>query len=113
MRSRDDVSGFVESFSGSNRHIIDFLPEEDAPQRIFAATCLGEALRATGDLAAASDVFAEAAELERSSAGPPATSTGRSRAWSGEPGSIRRAWRSTGASSGSGACRCSANNPAF
>ena len=28
MRDREDVSGFVEAFSGSNRHILDFLAEE-------------------------------------------------------------------------------------
>jgi LuxR family maltose regulon positive regulatory protein len=28
MRGRGDVSGFVESFSGSNRHVLDFLAEE-------------------------------------------------------------------------------------
>jgi ATP/maltotriose-dependent transcriptional regulator MalT len=28
MRDREDVSGFVESFSGSNRHVLDFLAEE-------------------------------------------------------------------------------------
>ena len=28
MRDRGDVSGFVEAFSGSNRHVLDFLTEE-------------------------------------------------------------------------------------
>src|ERR671910_1425337 len=28
MRGREDVSGFVETFSGSNRHVLDFLAEE-------------------------------------------------------------------------------------
>src|SRR5918995_2907926 len=28
MRDREDVSGFVEPFSGSNRHVLDFLAEE-------------------------------------------------------------------------------------
>src|ERR687894_2095360 len=28
MRDREDVSGFVEVFSGSNRHVLDFLAEE-------------------------------------------------------------------------------------
>ena len=27
MRDRQDTSGFVESFSGSNRHVLDFLAE--------------------------------------------------------------------------------------
>jgi LuxR family maltose regulon positive regulatory protein len=41
------------------------LPDDPRP-RTFAAICLGEALRTTGDLAAASEVFSEAAELGRS-----------------------------------------------
>jgi LuxR family maltose regulon positive regulatory protein len=28
MRRREDVSGFVEAFSGSNRHVLDFLADE-------------------------------------------------------------------------------------
>jgi LuxR family maltose regulon positive regulatory protein len=28
MRGRRDASGFVESFSGSNRHVLDFLADE-------------------------------------------------------------------------------------
>src|SRR3712207_993301 len=28
MRDREDASGFVEAFSGSNRHVLDFLAEE-------------------------------------------------------------------------------------
>jgi LuxR family maltose regulon positive regulatory protein len=28
MRGREDSSGFVESFSGSNRHVLDFLADE-------------------------------------------------------------------------------------
>src|SRR3712207_809910 len=28
MRDREDLSGFVETFSGSNRHVLDFLAEE-------------------------------------------------------------------------------------
>jgi LuxR family transcriptional regulator, maltose regulon positive regulatory protein len=28
MRDREDISGFVETFSGSNRHVLDFLAEE-------------------------------------------------------------------------------------
>lgn len=55
MRDREDVSGFVESFSGSNRHVLDFLadevlerqPEEvrefllktSVPERITAPLC--------------------------------------------------------------------------
>jgi len=47
------------------RRALDLLPDDPRP-RTFAALCLGEALRTMGDLAAASDVFAEAAELGRS-----------------------------------------------
>ncbi len=47
------------------RRALSLLPDEEAPQRIFAAFGLGEALRTTGDLAAASEAFAEAAELGR------------------------------------------------
>jgi LuxR family maltose regulon positive regulatory protein len=49
------------------RRALSLLPEEDAPQRTFAAVCLGEALRTTGDLVTASKAFAEAVELGRSS----------------------------------------------
>jgi LuxR family transcriptional regulator, maltose regulon positive regulatory protein len=45
---------------------LSLLPEEGARQRLFAATCLAEALHTTGDLAAAGEAFAEAAELGRS-----------------------------------------------
>jgi LuxR family transcriptional regulator, maltose regulon positive regulatory protein len=48
------------------RQSLSLLPAEDTPQRTFAAICLGEALRTTGDLAAASEAFAEAVELGRS-----------------------------------------------
>jgi LuxR family maltose regulon positive regulatory protein len=48
------------------RQSLSVLPTEDTPQRTFAAICLGEALRTTGDLAAASEAFAEAVELGRS-----------------------------------------------
>jgi LuxR family maltose regulon positive regulatory protein len=42
---------------------LSLLPEEGARQRLFAALCLGNALRITGDLAAAGEAFAEAVEL--------------------------------------------------
>jgi LuxR family transcriptional regulator, maltose regulon positive regulatory protein len=48
------------------RQSLSVLPTEDTPQRTFAAICLGEALRTTGELAAASEAFAEAVELGRS-----------------------------------------------
>jgi LuxR family transcriptional regulator, maltose regulon positive regulatory protein len=47
------------------RRALDLLPDDPRP-RTFAALCLGEALRTTGDLSAASEVFAAAAELGRS-----------------------------------------------
>ncbi len=47
------------------RRALSLLPDEDLPQRNLAAVCLGDALRTTGDLAAASEAFAEAAELGR------------------------------------------------
>jgi LuxR family transcriptional regulator, maltose regulon positive regulatory protein len=47
------------------RQALDLLPDDPRP-RTFAALCLGEALRSTGNLAAASEVFAEATELGRS-----------------------------------------------
>jgi LuxR family transcriptional regulator, maltose regulon positive regulatory protein len=47
------------------RRALAILPDDPGP-RTFAALCLGEALRTTGDLAAAGEVFAEAAELGRS-----------------------------------------------
>ena len=45
---------------------LSLLPAEDTPERIFAAVCLGEALRTTGDLSTASEAFAEAVELGQS-----------------------------------------------
>jgi LuxR family maltose regulon positive regulatory protein len=47
------------------RRALSLLPDEDLPQRNLAAVCLGDALRTTGDLATASEAFAEAAELGR------------------------------------------------
>ncbi len=47
------------------RRALSLLPDEDLPQRNLAAVCLGDALRTTGDLAAASEAFAEAAEIGR------------------------------------------------
>jgi LuxR family maltose regulon positive regulatory protein len=47
------------------RRALSLLPDEDAPQRNFAAVCLGYALRTTGDLAAASEALAEAVEIGR------------------------------------------------
>ena len=47
------------------RMALSLLPDEEAPHRNFAAICLGDALRAVGDLAAAGEAFAEAAEIGR------------------------------------------------
>jgi LuxR family transcriptional regulator, maltose regulon positive regulatory protein len=47
------------------RRALSLLPGEEAPHRNFAAVCLGEALRTIGDLSAASEAFAEAAEIGR------------------------------------------------
>jgi LuxR family maltose regulon positive regulatory protein len=47
------------------RRALSLLPNEEAPHRNFAAVCLGDALRSIGDLSAASEAFAEAAEIGR------------------------------------------------
>jgi LuxR family maltose regulon positive regulatory protein len=52
MRNREDVSGFVGSFSGSNRHVLDFLAEEvleSQPQGVrqfLLGTCVLERMSA-------------------------------------------------------------------
>jgi LuxR family transcriptional regulator, maltose regulon positive regulatory protein len=48
------------------RRSLSLMPEDELHLRTFAAICLGEALRTTGNLAAASEAFAETAELCRS-----------------------------------------------
>ena len=47
------------------RRALSLLPNEDAPHRIFATICLGDALRTTGDLAAADVAFAESIKHAR------------------------------------------------
>jgi LuxR family maltose regulon positive regulatory protein len=47
------------------RRALSLLPNEDIPQRMVAAVFLGDALRTIGDLSAASEAFAEAAEIGR------------------------------------------------
>jgi LuxR family maltose regulon positive regulatory protein len=47
------------------RRALSLLPDAEAPYRNFAAICLGDALRTIGDLSAASEAFAEAAEIGR------------------------------------------------
>ncbi len=48
------------------RRALSLLPDEETPHRNFAAVCLGDSLRVSGDLAAASEVLADAAEMGRS-----------------------------------------------
>jgi ATP/maltotriose-dependent transcriptional regulator MalT len=45
---------------------LSLLPDEEAPHRNYAAVRLGDALRAVGDLVAADEAYAEAAEIGRS-----------------------------------------------
>ena len=47
------------------RKALSLLPEEELHLRNFAAVCLGDALRVTGDLSAANEAFAEAARYGR------------------------------------------------
>ena len=60
-RLRGDASEAVEFARGA----LSLLPDEEASVRNFAAVCLGDALRTTGDLEAAGEAFAEAAEMGR------------------------------------------------
>lgn len=45
------------------RRALSLLPEEDLPQRLLAAGCMGDALRTVGDLASASAALAQATEI--------------------------------------------------
>jgi LuxR family maltose regulon positive regulatory protein len=47
------------------RRALSLLPEGEAPVRNYATVRLGDALRAVGDLAAADEAYAEAAEFDR------------------------------------------------
>jgi LuxR family maltose regulon positive regulatory protein len=47
------------------RRALSLLPDEEAPVRGYAAVRLGDALRTAGDLAAAGEAYAEAAEIGR------------------------------------------------
>jgi LuxR family maltose regulon positive regulatory protein len=47
------------------RRALSLLPDREAPIRSYAAVRLGDALRAVGDLAAAGEAYAEAAETDR------------------------------------------------
>jgi LuxR family transcriptional regulator, maltose regulon positive regulatory protein len=52
------------------RRALSLLPEGEAPHRNYAAVRLGDALRAVGDLAAADEAYAEAAEISRAGRHP-------------------------------------------
>jgi LuxR family maltose regulon positive regulatory protein len=58
------------------RRALSLLPDEEAPHRNFAAVCRGEALRTMGNLSAASEAFAEAAEIGRAAGYVDGTLTG-------------------------------------
>src|SRR5215211_688179 len=47
------------------RRALSLLPDDEAPLHNYAAVRLGDALRAVGDLAAADEAYAEAAEIDR------------------------------------------------
>jgi hypothetical protein len=47
------------------RQALSLLPAREASVRNYATVRLGDALRATGDLAAAGEAYAEAAEIAR------------------------------------------------
>ncbi|MGH3088985.1 MAG: LuxR C-terminal-related transcriptional regulator [Rubrobacteraceae bacterium] len=61
-RLRGDARQAVEY----GRRALSLLPDEETPHRNFAAVCLGDSLRVCGDLAAAGEVLAQAAEMGRS-----------------------------------------------
>jgi LuxR family maltose regulon positive regulatory protein len=52
------------------RRALSLLPDGGAPVRNYAAVRLGDALRAVGDLAAADEAYAEAAEIDRAARHP-------------------------------------------
>jgi LuxR family transcriptional regulator, maltose regulon positive regulatory protein len=58
-RLRGDASEAVDLA----RRALSLLPDEEAPVRNYAAVRLGDALRAAGDLTAAGEAYAEAAEI--------------------------------------------------
>jgi LuxR family maltose regulon positive regulatory protein len=71
-RLRGDAPEAIEL----GQQALSLLPEEEAPHRNFAAVCLGDALRTSGDLSAASEAFAEAAEIGRAAGYVDGTLTG-------------------------------------
>jgi LuxR family maltose regulon positive regulatory protein len=60
-RLRGDATEAV----GLARGALSLLPDEEATARNFAAVCLGDALRTVGELSAAGEAFAQAAEIGR------------------------------------------------
>jgi LuxR family maltose regulon positive regulatory protein len=62
---RARLRGDAPEAVGLARRALSLLPEGEAPVRIYAAVRLGDALRAVGDLAAAGEAYAEAAETDR------------------------------------------------
>lgn len=60
---RARLRGDVQQAVAFGRRALSLLPDERSPHRTFAANRLGEALRASGELAPALEVFAEAARL--------------------------------------------------
>src|SRR5215203_856667 len=55
---------------GLARRALSLLPDDEAPLHNYAAVRLGDALRAVGDLAAADEAYAEAAEIDRAARHP-------------------------------------------
>ena len=53
------LRGDVQQAVALGKRALEFLPDEISTNRSFAAICLGEALRASGELSAASEVFAK------------------------------------------------------
>lgn len=62
---RARLQGDAQRAVEHGRRALSLLPDEASPHRNFAAISLGDALRITGDLAAAKEAFAEAAEIGR------------------------------------------------
>jgi LuxR family transcriptional regulator, maltose regulon positive regulatory protein len=60
-RLRGDASHAIELA----RRALSLLPDGEAPVRNYASVRLGDALRAVGDLAAADEAYAEAAEIDQ------------------------------------------------
>lgn len=57
------LRGEVRQAVAFGKRALSLLPDEGLPRRAFATNCLGEALRASGELAAAGEVLGEALRL--------------------------------------------------